>query len=45
MTIGGTPSYGNHFTLKPGSRYAIKVTVRRPGVYAPTEATFDYSRP
>ena len=45
MTIGGTPSYGNHFTLKPGSRYVIKVSVWRPGVYGPTEATFDYSRP
>ena len=45
MTIGGAPSYGNHFTLKPGGRYAIKVSVWRPGAYTPAEATFDYSRP
>ena len=45
MTIGGAPSYGNHFTLKPGGRYAIKVSVWRPGAYAPAVATFDYSRP
>ena len=45
MTVGGTPSYGNHFTLKPGNRYTITVKVWRAGGRTPTEATFDYSRP
>ena len=45
MTVGGTPSYGNHFTLKPGNRYTIKVSVWRPGERKPAVATFDYSRP
>ncbi|HEY2925380.1 hypothetical protein [Piscinibacter sp.] len=45
MTVGGTPSYGNHFTLKPGNRYTITVKVWRAGARTPTEASFDYSRP
>jgi hypothetical protein len=45
MMVGGVVSYGNTFDIKQGSRYTIKVAVRRPGVHVPAETSFEYYRP
>jgi hypothetical protein len=45
MTLGGVPSYGNTFDMKPGALYAIRVVVRRPAFNATTETSFQYRRP
>jgi hypothetical protein len=42
MTVAGTVTYGNFFTLAGYGTYRIRVAIERPGAAKPAVAEFGY---